>query len=271
LWFATLRRCGENWSAIITTVAGNGVPGYAGDGGPATSAQLNDVEGVAVDAAGNLYLADTGSLRLRMVSPAGIITTAFGSPSPDPNAQLHADAGVALDAAGNIYVADGDAVLRLQPAGQTISLNAVASAASQLPGSVAPGEIVVLRGSAMGPSQLTVSTPGSSGALPAQLAGTRVLFNGVAAPVIYAWEPLVSAVVPYGIADGPLHVVVEYLLGVQSAPLQVQVAADSPALFTSDAGGKGQVAALNESGTFNTADALRPRGASSRCSPPVKG
>jgi hypothetical protein len=191
---------------IITTVAGNGVAGLSGDGGPATSARLNDVEGVAVDAAGNLYLADTGNLRLRVVSPAGIITTAFGGPSPDPNAQLHADAGVALDAAGNIYVADGDAVLRPQPAGQLISLNAVASAASQLPGPVAPGEIVVLRGSAMGPSQLTVSTPGITGTLPPQQAGTRVLFNGVAAPVIYAWEPLVSAVVPYGIADGPLQV-----------------------------------------------------------------
>ena len=246
-------------NGFITTVAGNGVPGYAGDGGPATSAQLNDVEGVAVDAAGNLYIADTGNLRLRVVSPAGIITTVFGGPSPDPNAQLHADAGVAVDAVGNIYVADGDAVLRLQPAGQIISLNAVANAASELPGPVAPGEIVVLRGSALGPSRLTVSTPGSSGALPPQLAGTRVLFNGVAAPVIYAWEPLVSAVVPYGIADGPLQVVVEYL-GVQSAPLQVQVAADSPALFTSDAGGKGQAAALNENGTFNMVNGPAPAG-----------
>jgi uncharacterized protein (TIGR03437 family) len=244
---------------IITTVAGNGIPGSSGDGGPATSARLNGVEGVAVDAAGNLYIADTVNLRLRVVSPAGIISTVFGAPSPDPNAQLHADAGVAVDAAGNVYIADGDAVLRLQPAGQLISLSAVASAASQLPGAVAPGEIVVLRGSALGPSQLTVSTPGSSGTLPPQLAGTRVLFNGVAAPVIYAWEPLVSAVVPYGIADGPLQVVVEYL-GVQSAPLQVQVAADSPGLFTSDAGGKGQAAALNESGTFNMADAPAPAG-----------
>ena len=245
---------------IITTIAGNGVPGYSGDGGPAISAQLSDyVEGVAVDAAGNLYIADTGNLRLRVVSPAGIITTVFGGPSPDPNAQLHAGSGVAVDAAGNIYVADGDAVLRLHPAGQSISLTAVANAASELPGAVAPGEIVVLRGSALGPSQLTVSTPGSSGALPAQLAGTRVLFNGVAAPVIYAWEPLVSAVVPYGIADGPLQVVVEYL-GVQSAPLRVEVAAGSPALFTSDAGGKGQAAALNESGTFNMANAPAPAG-----------
>jgi uncharacterized protein (TIGR03437 family) len=244
---------------IIRTVAGNGTPGYSGDGGPATSAQLNEVDGMAVDAAGNLYIADTGNLRLRVVSPAGSITTAFGGPSPDPNAQLHADAGVAVDAAGNIYVADGDAALRLQPAGQHISLSALANAASELPGPVAPGEIVVLRGSALGPSQLTVSTPSSSGALPPQLAGTRVLFNGVAAPVIYAWEPLASAVVPYGIADGPLQVVVEYQ-GVQSAPLQVQVAADSPGLFTSDAGGKGQAAALNENGTFNMANASAPAG-----------
>jgi uncharacterized protein (TIGR03437 family) len=56
-----------------------------------------------------------------------------------------------------------------------------------------------------------------------------------------------------------LQVVVEYQ-GVQSAPLQVQVAADSPALFTSEAGGKGQAAALNESGTFNMANAPAPAG-----------
>lgn len=164
-------------NGIITTVAGNGVAGLvaglSGDGAPATSAQLDNVEGVAVDAASNLYIADTGNLLLRVVSPAGIITTAFGGPSPDPNAHLHADAGVAVDAAGNIYVADGDAVLRLQPAGQTISLNAVANAASELPGPVAPGEIVVLRGSALGPSGKPAPTAGPSPSPGLHLPGRR--------------------------------------------------------------------------------------------------
>ena len=239
-------------NGIITTVAGVGDPGYSGDGGPATSARLNDPAGVAVDAAGNLYIADTGNLRLRVVSPAGIITTAFGGPSPDPNAQLYGAGGVAIDTAGNIYVADNDAVLRVQPAGRLPSLNAIANAASELPGPVAPREIVVLRGSALGPTQLTVFTPDNSGGLPVQLAGTRVFFNGVAAPIIYAWDPQVAAEVPDGVGGGPLLVVVEYQ-GVQSAPLQVQTVPTAPGMFTADTGGTGQAAALNADGTGNSA------------------
>ena len=60
-------------------MAGNGLQGYSGDGGPAPSAQLNYPEGVAVDAAGNLYIADTRNYCVRMVSPTGIITTVAGN------------------------------------------------------------------------------------------------------------------------------------------------------------------------------------------------
>ena len=70
-------------AGIITTVAGNGNRGYSGDGGPATSAQIiNSVLGVAVDAAGNLYIADGGNSRIRKVTPAGVITTMAGNGAP---------------------------------------------------------------------------------------------------------------------------------------------------------------------------------------------
>jgi uncharacterized protein (TIGR03437 family) len=99
-------------NGVITTVAGNGTRGYSGDGGAATSAQLNQPQGVAVDAAGNLYIADTDNNRIRKVS-GGVITTLAGNGAsgysgdngPAISAQVSA-AGVAMDSAGNLYIAD---------------------------------------------------------------------------------------------------------------------------------------------------------------------
>src|SRR5262249_10640420 len=64
---------------IITTAAGDGTRGFSGDGGPATNAQLGADSGVAVDSAGNLYIADILNLRIRKVSPAGVIATVAGN------------------------------------------------------------------------------------------------------------------------------------------------------------------------------------------------
>ncbi len=79
-------------------MAGNGTPGFSGDGGPATSAQLYGPAGVAVDGAGNLFIADSNNTRVRKVSKDGTITTVEGPPlSP---------VGVAVDGAGNLFVAE---------------------------------------------------------------------------------------------------------------------------------------------------------------------
>ncbi len=99
-------------SGIITTVAGNGTPGFSGDGGSSTGASLNSPLGVAVDAAGNLYIADGSNNRIRKVSPSGVITTAAGGGSvlgdggPATSASLANPSGVAVDGAGNLYIAD---------------------------------------------------------------------------------------------------------------------------------------------------------------------
>jgi sugar lactone lactonase YvrE len=101
-------------SGIVTTVAGTGTAGSSGDGGLATSAQLNTPYGVAADAAGDLFIADTNNHLIRKVTPDGIIKTIAGTGAagfsgdggPATLAQLNAPAGVAVDAAGNVYVAD---------------------------------------------------------------------------------------------------------------------------------------------------------------------
>ena len=66
----------------ISTVAGNGTPGFSGDGGAATNAALNLPYGVAVDSSGNLYIGDGGNHRVRKVTPGGTITTAAGTGAP---------------------------------------------------------------------------------------------------------------------------------------------------------------------------------------------
>src|ERR1035437_5309219 len=91
-------------TGTLTRVAGTGTPGYSGDNGPATSAQLNSPWGIALDAAGNLYIADSGNNRVRKVSN-GVITTVAGNIA---GAQLSNPTGVAVDSSGNIFIADSN-------------------------------------------------------------------------------------------------------------------------------------------------------------------
>jgi sugar lactone lactonase YvrE len=103
-------------SGIITTVAGNGSFGFSGDGGPATNALLFNPLGVAVDGAGNLFIADTSNRRIRKVDSSGTITTVAGNGSdgfsgdggPATSASLADPWGVALGGAGNLFIADRD-------------------------------------------------------------------------------------------------------------------------------------------------------------------
>jgi len=295
----------------ITTVAGNGVQGYAGDGGPALNAQLNDPQGVAVDSAGNIYITDTMNFAIRMVAKNGTISTIAGNGvagytgdgGAAGQAQLSYPTGIAVDSGGALYFADAGAVVRkIDASGQistiagngslgytgdggpataaslngpigialnangdvyvadsannavrllSIQLAALTSAASNLTGAIAPGEVVVLYGAGLGPSTLATYQL-VDGEVPLSVAGTSVYFNGTAGPVLYASSTQVAAIVPFELSGSTAQVYVSYQ-GLTSTPLAVPVAAAAPALFTANDSGTGQAAAVNQNGSYNNA------------------
>ncbi len=110
-------------AGTIRTVAGTGVPGYSGDGGPASAARLSQPYGIALDAAGNLYIADLGNQRIRIVNEAGNISTFAGGGAqavaanlPATNALLNSPRNVAAALDGTVYFSDfgGQAVFAVK-------------------------------------------------------------------------------------------------------------------------------------------------------------
>jgi RHS repeat-associated protein len=109
-------------SGIITTVAGNGVGWYSGDGGPATDTSLYYPTDVAVDSSGNIYIADRNNNRIRMVDNSGIITTVAGNGTccvfdgdggPAVNASFYSE-GVAVSSTRNIYISNSHRILEVE-------------------------------------------------------------------------------------------------------------------------------------------------------------
>jgi uncharacterized protein (TIGR03437 family) len=155
----------------------------------------------------------------------------------------------------------GAALLRLSNAQPVVTAAGVANAASLTAGAVAPGEIVSIFGSALGPAagangQFTYPSLVSNA-----LEGVHVLFDGVPAPITYAGAGQVNAVVPYAVAGkSATQLQVEYL-GAVTAPVSLPVTAVSPGIFTA-AAGTGQAAIVNIADfTVNSATNPAARGA----------
>jgi uncharacterized protein (TIGR03437 family) len=240
-------------SGIITTVAGNGpvcpfssntcTGTYSGDGGPATSAGLNFPEGITVDGSGNLYVGDTGNLRVREVSPGGIITTVAGDGVFDHNifdpagdggpataAELNLPEGVVLDASGNLYIADN---LR----GRVRKVSGSASPAPSITsGRVVPiysnvntiqaGEWVSIMG-----TNLASSTAVWNGAFTTSLAGTSVTIDGKEAYPIYVSPTQINLQAPSDTTTGPVSVVVTAAGGTATSTVTLAQFAPSFCLF----------------------------------------
>jgi uncharacterized protein (TIGR03437 family) len=356
---------------IITTIAGNGDAGFAGEGQPATSATLNHPTDVAVDAAGNLYIADQYNNRVRKVTPGGIISTVAGNGihgyggdgGPPLQAALDYPSGVTFDLSGNLLIVDhhnmrlrrvvfnppalAGAPARFDfaataggadPAVQTFALTnagagllnftiasdstwlsatpvsgsltgtattvtvraAIASlregqytgnltlnsaeaanspqiivvsltvrpaaapspaftaagvvhAASFVAGPVAPGEIVTIFGSNVGPAtSVGAALDPATNRLAATRGGVTVLFNDIPGAPFYVQRDQINVQAPYELAgQTSARIVVRYLDGA-SAPVTVPVAAAAPGIFTASSG-RGQAALLNQDFSFNSA------------------
>jgi uncharacterized protein (TIGR03437 family) len=451
-------------SNTITTVAGSIVNGttskYSGDGGPATSAQMNGPTDVAVDSAGNLYIADTGNWVIRKVNTMQIISTIAGGGSilgdggPATSAQLSFPYGLAVDAAGDVFIGDrgnyrirkltpvpvsanpvisslnpssataggpaftltvngtgfasgavvvfdnspaattfvsatqltamvpayliataqtatvqvsnpqggasnsvnfpvnaaggtGPTIITASPlpggtvgsqysqgldatggttpypswqvisgslppgismtilpgvftallsgtptapgmftfivqvtdstgatgtrqfsltisggstSGPSISANGIVNSASYAGGSVAPGEIVTIYGSGLGPPTVTGFQVDANGNVPTLLAGTQALFDGVAAPIIYTSTTQVSVVVPYEVAGKASTQVQVVYQNQPSNTVAEPVTAVVPGIFTADSSGHGQGAIVNQDGTINSSSNPAPAG-----------
>lgn len=229
----------------MITVAGTGNAGYSGDLGPATRADLKQPCGVAVDSAGNLYIADTDNSRIRRVSAQGTITTIAGN-------GRHAYAGdgglatsgslffpisVAVDAAGNVYVADTqNAVARLLTPIAEFSLPPAVSGvigAGGFGGSTAvpPGSWIEIYGSDLSVTARSwTSSEFTNRTAPTVLDGTSVRIGGIPAPLAYISGGQLNAMVPAGLGSGEQALTVTTLIGT-SAPFPIQVDATRPGLF----------------------------------------
>ncbi len=111
---------------------------------------------------------------------------------------------------------------------------------------IAPGQMVTVFGTAMGPAKMVYLQQDQNGLVSSAIGGARILFDGIPAPMVYASALQCAAVVPYfGATKATTHIQVEYQ-GVRSDPLEVAVSATAPGLFTVDASGQGQGAVLND-------------------------
>jgi uncharacterized protein (TIGR03437 family) len=145
-------------------------------------------------------------------------------------------------------------ITQLAPVAPPVVLSSVSNAADYSTDAVSPGEIVALFGSNMGPASLVATKAAdlSNGTFPNSLAGTQVLFDGVAAPMIYTLKGQVSAVVPYAVAGKTsTQVQVKYQDGISNT-MTVPVHAATPAIFSLDVTGIGPGAILNQDTSVNT-------------------
>ena len=273
----------------VEMLAGNGVRESWDSGSPAAYVAVTPQSAV-VDDAGYVFFSEPSQSKVRVLTPEGFTQTLIGAckadcggdGGPASAAKLMYPFGLAIDASGNIYVADESdgrirKLVRTGAAVPMFSTRAVVNAASyrqaavnpveivtvdslgypysvdseQL-GAITPGEIVTLFGSTLGPQSLAPAEVGTNGRLKSTVAETTVLFDGVAAPIIYVWDRQTSVVAPYSLAGKQKTAIQVEYRGRRSAPVVVNVADAAPGLFTADQSGIGLVVAFNQDYTQNT-------------------
>jgi uncharacterized protein (TIGR03437 family) len=204
-------------NGIIRTVAGNGILGDTGDGGPGTSAEVKSVVGLAADHSGNLYIDETTN-RIRRVDASGIITTVAGNGTsgysgdggPAIAAQLKGPTDVAVDSAGNIYIVDGGGIRKVNaPAASTVPVISLVSNAFGGSQTIAPNTWIQVKGVNLAPpndSRIWAGSDFVNSQLPTQLDGVSVTVNGKPAFVYFISPTQLNVLTPPDAISGTIAV-----------------------------------------------------------------
>ena len=255
-------------AGVITTVAGNGMAGFNGDRRAAVAAQLNEPTGVAVDGAGNLYIADRRNQRIRKVDAAGRISTVAGDGNfgfggdggPARAARLEFPINVAVDGAGNLYIADygNGRIRRLTPPAMpppSISAGGVVLATqTPLVSRISPNAIISVFGQDFAGTQTLKPVIDADGGIAVNLAATCLQIGGKRAPLFYVAPTQINAQVPHDLAPGEAALTVTRGCGTaneqRSEAASATVAAVSPAFFNwvNNADGRNPLIALHGGG-----------------------
>jgi uncharacterized protein (TIGR03437 family) len=251
-----VRRVDRN--GIVTTVAGSGVQGFSGDGGPATAAALSTPGAVAVDAAGTLYVADNVNNRIRRVGADGIITTVIGSGAQSSTgdggaasaATVNNPFGIAFDSLGNLFIAESGAnrvrkVFNFAPTNvPTFSSAGITNGASFLSGGTPAGAIATIFG--LNLSNVDGIVQAESTPLPTELGGTSVRIGGILAPLFAVvrvnGQEQINLQIPFALVQAAAlsprpaqaQQFVEVVVtsnGVSNAPVLMQLAPAQPGIF----------------------------------------
>lgn len=256
-----------NTSGIISTVAGNGTFGYAGDGGPATNAELAYPASIGIDAAGDVYIPDLNNYRVRVLwANNGTITTVAGNGvdgfggdgGPAVNAEISDLRSVSVAPNGNVYIGDfsNDRVRLLTQSvgsGTPVVNNGGVITASQFGGftSVAPGTFIEIYGANLASTTASWGSYFSNGEAPISISGTKVTINGQPAYVSYISPTQVNVLVP-SISTG-VELMTLTSPGGTSATYELVVEPLEPGLFAPpsfNSNGTQYVGAFNADGSF---------------------
>ena len=235
---------------------------------PAAKASLLPVTTLAVDARGNIYLAEENSYNaedIRVLTPAGMVVPLAGNAiayASTGDGGLASSAGftginsMAADSRGFVYIVDGSSLRELIPPGYPLPpppakpvIRAVAQAATFNTASLSPGSVFTIFGTGLATPGLQVGTP-QAGHFPSWIGGTSVLVAGLPAPLLYVSDTQISGVVPQNISVGIQSVTVNSP-SFTSDSFSIRVVNTQPGLFTANSSGKGAAAALNQDGSVN--------------------
>ncbi|MEP7364398.1 MAG: hypothetical protein ABI972_14180 [Acidobacteriota bacterium] len=235
-------------SGIVTTFAGNGTAGFGGDGGPAAAAMIFNPKGMSLDAAGNLYFADSANNRIRKVDTNGVITTVAGNGGggfsgdggPPTSAQISSPRDVKVDAQGNLYIADAtnNRIRKVGVSGATGGAPVISRVGNAAGGSltIAPNSWVEIKGANLGTvTRLWAGSDFVNGIMPIELNRVSVTVNGKAAFVYYISPTQINVLTPPDAIQGLVPVVVTTSAGV-SLPFSAQAQPLSLSFFAFNGG-----------------------------------